>query len=87
MLKHRSVRAALSAVALLLLTGCGNAPSSSVSPDLADYSAGFQEKAASELDRLKPPCDLKYYNNRCSAVHRMIEDYLFMRDQVRAING
>ena len=55
-----------------------------VAPDVVDYTAAVQARAADELDRLgKPgPADIVIAN--CSAVSRFVMDYGRMRDQVRA---
>jgi len=55
-----------------------------VAPDLVDYTAAVQDRAADELDRLGKPCPADTVTADCSAVARFIIDYGRMRDQVRA---
>ena len=55
-----------------------------VAPDLVDYTAAVQDRAADELDRLGKPCPADTVIADCSAVARFVLDYGRMRDQVRA---
>lgn len=73
----------------LLLIACEPAPSSSsVSPDLAQYSPEFQKQAADELESLnKLPCPRDGASEHCSALHRLVIDYGWVRDEIRAILG
>ena len=55
-----------------------------IAPDLVDYTAAVQGRAADELDRLGKPCPADTVIADCSAVARFVIDYGRMRDQVRA---
>ena len=55
-----------------------------VAPDIVDYTAVVQARAADELDRLGKPCPADIVIADCSAVSRFVMDYGRMRDQVRA---
>ena len=55
-----------------------------VAPDVVDYTAAVQGRAADELDRLGKPCLADTVIADCSAVARFVIDYGRMRDQVRA---
>ena len=55
-----------------------------VAPDIVDYTAVVQARAADELDRLGKPCPADIVIADCSAVSRFVLDYGRMRDQVRA---
>jgi hypothetical protein len=55
-----------------------------VAPDIVDYTAAVQARAADELDRLGKPCPADTVIADCSAMARFIIDYGRMRDQVRA---
>ena len=55
-----------------------------VAPDVVDYTAAVQDRAADELDRLGKPCPADTVIADCSAVARFVIDYGRMRDQVRA---
>ena len=68
----------------LLLSGCKQAPSSAVAPEIKPYSAEFQKQAGEELKALKPPCAPDVANMHCSATHRLVVDYGHTRDQIRA---
>jgi hypothetical protein len=73
-------------IPVLLLSGCGKAPTNTLSPDLAGYSKEFQNHAANELTALKPPCARDVANEHCSAIYRLVIDYGDTRQQIRAIN-
>lgn len=72
--------------ASLLLTSCGNTSFNTL-PDVVPYSDSFQDRAALELETLKPPCERDSDASSCSAIHRMIIDYSTMREKTRAIGG
>ena len=55
-----------------------------VAPDIVDYTAAVQDRAADELERLGKPCPADTVISDCSAVARFVIDYGRMRDQVRA---
>ncbi len=55
-----------------------------VAPDVVNYTAAVQDRAADELDRLGKPCPADTVIADCSAVARFVLDYGRMRDQVRA---
>ena len=55
-----------------------------MAPDIVDYTAAVQARAADELDRLGKPCPADTVIADCSAMARFIIDYGRMRDQVRA---
>lgn len=55
-----------------------------VAPDVVDYSASVQDRAADELERLGEPCPADAVLADCSALARFVVDYGRMRDQVRA---
>lgn len=55
-----------------------------IAPDLVDYTAAVQGRAADELERLGKPCPADTVIADCSAVARFVIDYGRMRDQVRA---
>lgn len=55
-----------------------------VAPDLVDYTAAVQDRAADELERLGKPCPADTVIADCSAVARFVLDYGRMREQVRA---
>lgn len=55
-----------------------------VAPDVVDYTAAVQDRAADELDLLGRPCPADTVIADCSAVARFVLDYGRMRDQVRA---
>ena len=55
-----------------------------VAPDVVDYSASVQDRAAAELDVLGEPCPTDAVLADCSALARFVGDYGRMRDQVRA---
>jgi len=56
-----------------------------VAPDVVDYTAAVQDRAADELDRLGTPCPADTVIADCSAVARFVLDYGRMREQVRAV--
>ena len=68
----------------ILLSGCVTARSN-VLPDLVTYSEDFQMQAGGEVDSLPPACHHEVLTDGCSAIHRLVIDYLRMRDQVRAV--
>ena len=71
----------------LLATGCATEPSRTTvvkTPDLIPYHADVQARAADELGQLGPPCPRDTVIEGCSAVHRLVVDYGFVRDQIRA---
>lgn len=72
-----------------LLLGCGPEASDTggVLPDVKPYSAAFQNRAADELEKAGPPCPADVVIEGCSATHRLVIDYLDMRDQNRSIAG
>ena len=55
-----------------------------VAPDVVDYSASVQDRAADELDVLGEPCPTDAVLADCSALARFVVDYGRRRDQVRA---
>ncbi len=68
------------------LTACGAGNSSGlVAPPVLDYSPEVQAHAADELAALGPPCPRDAVFGGCSAVKRLVLDYGWLRDQVRAI--
>ena len=69
----------------LLLTACGGGSSSLVAtPGLQQYSQEVQNLAADELESMGPSCPRDAVYGDCSAVKRLVLDYLWMRDQARA---
>lgn len=83
-------RIASALLAVTLSAGCATAPSDPrplVSPSLERYSADFQERAARELDEAGAPCDRLEPTGECSALSRLVVDYLNLRDDVREIGG
>lgn len=70
---------------LILLTGCATTAFEPVAPPLIDYAPEFQNRAASELETLGPPCPRDVVFGECSAVHRLVKDYGLTRDRIRAI--
>ena len=73
-----------------LLAGCATAPSEPrplVRPSVVPYSADFQEQAAIELDEAGRPCDRLEPAGECSAMARLVIDYLNLRDDLRALGG
>ena len=67
-----------------LLNGCGSTTSSSVvAPPVLDYSAEVQARAADEMETLAPPCPRDAVFGNCSAIHRFVKDYHWMREQAR----
>jgi len=75
-------------ILLPLLSACETDRSSGgVLPDVTTYNPAFQAQAAVEISALKPPCAPDVANEHCSSVHRMMIDYLNMRDQTRSIAG
>ncbi len=69
----------------LLASGCGTGRSSTLAtPELFEYADGVQARAAVEMMHLGPPCPRDAVFGGCSAVHRFVIDYGFVRDQVRA---
>lgn len=70
---------------MVLLSGCagGSSSGSIARPQLVDYPAAFQERAAEELEELGPGCPLHAVGEGCSTLARMIEDYGELRARVR----
>ena len=70
------------------LSACATGGSSFVgSPDLPAYSAALQAQAAKELDALPPPCRRDLVLDGCSALGRLVLDYAWLREKVRALHG
>ena len=65
----------LALIATMSMSACATAPSSQACPELASYSAREQIAAADEMAEIPEG----------SVIGRMIEDYLRLRDQWRAI--
>lgn len=61
----------------LLLTACATAPSKPVLPQIVDYSAASQERAAEEYDALPEGAELRRY----------VDDYGVLRAEIRAARG
>lgn len=75
------------AVLAAFLAGCVSDVRPGVLPPIVSYSEAFQRAAAQEIERLDDPCERQVVDfGNCSAVHRLVIDYLLMRDQVRAAN-
>ena len=73
-------------MSVLLATGCARSDSSPVTgPPVLDYTEEVQAHAANELEALGPPCPRDAVYGGCSAVKRLVIDYGWMREQVRAI--
>lgn len=70
----------------IFLSGCESGVSSLVvSPPVIDYSDEVQQKAATEIESLGPACPRDAVYGGCSAVVRMVIDYGWMRDKLRAV--
>ncbi|HLS68081.1 MAG TPA: hypothetical protein VK035_01975 [Kiloniellales bacterium] len=69
---------------MALLSGCAGVSSSGgiAPPQLVDYPAEFQVRAAEELEALGPGCPLHAPGSGCSTVATMIEDYGELRARV-----
>lgn len=70
----------------LSLTSCASGHFNTL-PSVVPYGDKFQDRAANELQQLKPPCERDVGAESCSALHRMIMDYSTMRDQTRALGS
>ena len=70
------------AASFSLLTACAGAVTVDV-PDLIDYSAEFQKRAAIEKKNLNPPCHRQTPSADCSPVRTLVEDYFWMRERIR----
>lgn len=70
---------------MALLSGCaGESSSGSIArPVLVDYPPAFQERAAEELEALRPGCPLHAAEEGCSALVTMIEGYGELRARIR----
>ncbi len=68
------------------VTACGAGNSSGlIAPPVLDYSPEVQAHAADELEALGPACPRDAVFGGCSAVKRLVLDYGWLREQVRAI--
>ena len=72
----------LAIAASFLVFACAGAVTVEV-PDLIGYSAEFQSRAGGEIRGLDPPCHRQTPSGGCSAVHTLVDDYKWMRDQIR----
>lgn len=70
---------------ILLLSACATASFEPVVPPLVRYGPEVQAHAADELEALGPACPRDGVIADCSAVKRLVLDYLWLRDQVRAV--
>jgi Tfp pilus assembly protein PilP len=78
-------------VSLVLLSGCAAGSSDPapqiVTPDLPQYSAPVQDRAADEVQAInEPACNPRQQSDlsECSALKLFLLDYLRLRDQVRS---
>ena len=57
-----------------------------VMPSMVTYTSAVQKRAADELDSLGDPCSAEAETNtkNCSALAKMMLDYVRMRDQIRS---
>jgi hypothetical protein len=53
-----------------------------VTPPVAEYTSDIMEKAAQELEFMKPPCPRDHAHENCSALTRMILDYGDLRAKI-----
>lgn len=75
------------AVFSVFLAGCVSDVRPGVLPPIVPYSPAFQGKAAQEIKGLGNPCERQAVEfGDCSAIHRLVIDYLLMRDQVRSVD-
>lgn len=57
-----------------------------VLPPLERYSADFRERAAREMEEAGRPCDPLEPTGECSALSRLVIDYLNLRDDLRSLD-
>lgn len=69
---------------MMLLSGCATATFNAV-PPLESYSPAVMKHAADELEMLGPACDRLTISPGCSAVTRMIIDYVDLRSRIKAL--
>lgn len=72
----------LALMSAMQLGACAGANSDIVLPAVTNYGADVQMRAADEFEQLGPPCPKDIVIADCSAVKRMILDYLWLRDQI-----
>lgn len=83
----------VTAVALLLLSGCAKENSDTVvttitvAPTHYEYSEEFLDLAAEEVGVLGNPCERQIIDAECSALLRLVLDYGRVREQIREIEG
>ena len=71
---------------MIPLIGCETVAFKAITPEIIEYEREVQLRAADELDTLGPPCPRDAVFGGCSAIKRMIKDYLLTRDRIRVLN-
>lgn len=78
--------------AAISMSGCTTAPSKPATarvetPTLYEYAAPVQARAREESAHLGLPCPRTEVDGACSALKRLLLDYLQVRDEIRALLG